>query len=74
MEEHHDRALSILAELGARPAAPFFEDGPAGYITEVLARLDVPTRRDSYGNIVAHYSGNAETYMNIGEAMVELID
>jgi putative aminopeptidase FrvX len=60
MEEHHDRALSILEELGARPAAPFFEDGPAGYITEVLDRLEVSTRRDAYGNIVAHYSGNTD--------------
>ena len=55
MKEHHDRALSILRDLGSRPAAPFFEDGPAGYIPEVLVRLDVPTQRDTYGNIVAHY-------------------
>ena len=60
MKEHHDRALSILADLGSRPAAPFFEDGPAGYITEVLARLDVTTQRDTYGNIVAHYSSGSD--------------
>ena len=49
------RAVEILRELGARPAAPFFEEGPAGYIFSLLAGLGVDPWRDAYGNIVARY-------------------
>ena len=52
-----DRAVEILGELGARPAAPFFEEGPAGYIFGLLAALGVDPGRDAYGNIVARYRG-----------------
>ncbi len=57
MDKRDERAVEILRELGARPAAPFFEGPVAEYVMEVLAPLGVDTQRDSYGNIVAHYRG-----------------
>ena len=56
MNERDEKALSILRELGARPAVPFFEDGPAAHVMELLDPLDVEVRRDAYGNIVARYN------------------
>ena len=56
MDERDDRAVEILRELGSRPAAPFYEDGPALYILQNLRRLDVTARSDEYGNIIAHYN------------------
>jgi putative aminopeptidase FrvX len=58
MEQRDERALEILKELGSRPAAPFFEDGPAQHILHVLGELGVDFRRDAYGNIIAHYRRN----------------
>ena len=55
MKESDQRALNILRELGALPAVPFFEDGPAAYVIELLQGLTVKVERDDYGNIVAHY-------------------
>ena len=50
-----DRAVEILRELGTRPAAPYFEQGPADYMFDVLAGLGLDPRRDAYGNIVSRY-------------------
>ena len=58
MVEH---ALDILRDLGALPAVPFHERGPARYIEAALQRLPVDLRRDSYGNIIAHYAKTAAT-------------
>ena len=55
MKESDQRALNILRDLGALPAVPFFEDGPAAYVMELLEGLNVKVERDDYGNIVAHY-------------------
>ena len=56
MRELDQRALDTLSALGARPAAPFFEDGPAGFLMERLRKLDaVEASRDAYGNVIAHY-------------------
>ena len=58
------RALDTLSALGARPAVPFYEEGPAGFLMERLKRLDgVETSRDAFGNVIAHYarpSGRSE--------------
>ena len=55
MKESDQRALNILRDLGALPAVPFFEDGPAAYVMELLEGLYMKVERDDYGNIVAHY-------------------
>ena len=60
MEQRQERALELLRELGSRPAVPFFEDGPAGYILTTLGDLGINARRDAYGNIIAHYSNNPQ--------------
>ena len=55
------RALEHLRELGCRPAAPFFEQGPTAYIREVLAGLaGVESRLDDFGNVIAHYANGAD--------------
>lgn len=60
MNQREQRALDILRELGERPAAPFFEEGPAEYIMDVLSQLEgVDSRRDDYGNIIAHYKNGS---------------
>ena len=51
MDKTDERALEILRELGSRPAAPFFEDGPASYIVETIGKLGVDVRRDEFGNV-----------------------
>ena len=56
MEQRQERALEFLRELGSRPAVPYFEDGPAGYILATLGKMGVDARRDAYGNVIAHYS------------------
>ena len=56
-----DRALDILRDLGALPAVPFHEQGPAQYIEAALQHVPVDLRRDSYGNIIAHYAKTAAT-------------
>ncbi len=60
MDKHEQRALDILRELDARPAVPFFEDGPARYIVEAVERLGVEVRRDAFGNVIAHYRNSPE--------------
>ena len=55
-----ERALDILCGLGALPAVPFHEGGPARYIEAALQRLPVDVHRDSYGNIIAHYAKRAD--------------
>ncbi len=55
MTPRDQRALEFLRELGSRPAVPFFERGPAGYILATLEGMGIQHRRDEYGNIIAHY-------------------
>ena len=56
MNELEHRAVQILEGLAAQPAAPFFEDKPAKFILDILAKLEgVDTERDQFGNIVARY-------------------
>lgn len=51
------RALHILAELAAHPAAPFHESLPAGYIVSLLSKLNgIDFHTDDFGNIIAHYA------------------
>ena len=61
MESRDQRALDHLRELGRRPAAPFFEQGPTSYIREVLSGLaGVNASIDEFGNIIAHYVNGAD--------------
>ena len=61
MESRDQRALEHLRELGCRPAAPFFEQGPTAYIREVLSGLaGVESRIDEFGNVIAHYASGAD--------------
>jgi putative aminopeptidase FrvX len=53
MDKADQRALEILEGLGRRPATPFFEDGPAQYILEALAKAGIEHSRDRFGNIIA---------------------
>ena len=55
-----ERALEILRELDSRPAAPFYEEGPAHYIFDTAKRLGVDVRRDAYGNVIAKYRKNPD--------------
>ena len=60
MNRSDTRALEILRELGAHPAAPFFEERVARNIVEAVGRLGVDVRRDGYGNVIAHYWNESE--------------
>ena len=55
MNDPENRAVDILRELGARPAAPFFEEGPARFVRATLDQLGVDHEVDAYGNIIARY-------------------
>ena len=55
-----ERALDILRDLGALPAVPFHERGPARYLEAALQRLPVDVRRDAFGNLIAHYASGAD--------------
>ena len=56
MNELEHCAVQILEGLAAHPAAPFFEDKPAKFILDILAKLEsVDTERDQFGNIIARY-------------------
>ena len=57
MTDLRERALDILARLGAQPATAFMEGGVAGVVREVLDEANVPHRTDHYGNIIAHLAG-----------------
>ena len=57
MTDLRERALDILARLGAQPATSFLEDGVARVVREVLDEAEVPHRTDGYGNIIAHLQG-----------------
>ena len=57
MTDLRERALDILARLGAQPATSFLEDGVARVVREVLDEASVPHRTDGYGNIIAHLPG-----------------
>ena len=59
MRDIDQRALDILSDLGHRPAAPFFEDGPAQLLMGWLKAIEgVETERDAFGNIIGHYSNS----------------
>ena len=55
MNDRDSRALEILRELGQRPAAPFHESAPAGYILETLKAIGLDADTDDFGNVIAHY-------------------
>ena len=56
MDKLAQRAVDILRDLAAQPAAPFFEDKPARFILDTLAKLDgVDSGRDQFGNLIARY-------------------
>ena len=59
MIDLREKALDILARLGAQPATSFLEDGVAGVVRAVLDEAGVPHRTDNYGNIIAHLPGSA---------------
>ena len=59
MTNYREKALDILARLGAQPATSFLEDGVAGVVRELLNQARVPHRTDDYGNIIAHLPGTA---------------
>ena len=56
-----ERALDILRDLGAKPAVPFHERGPARYIEAALQRMPIEVHRDSYGNVIAHHEKTTAT-------------
>ena len=51
-----ERALEILARLGARPAAPFHERGVAESVESTLRESGLEPRRDDFGNVLARYA------------------
>ncbi len=56
MNELEHRALEILEGLAGQPATPFFEDKPAQFILDTLAKLEgVDSERDKFGNIIARF-------------------
>ena len=55
MNGQDSRALDILKELGERPAAPFHESAPAGYILETLKSIGLDADTDEFGNVIARY-------------------
>ena len=57
MTDLRERALDILARLGAKPATSFLEDGVASVVRYVLDEAGVPHRTDAYGNIIARLGG-----------------
>ncbi len=59
-DRHEAPAVEILRALGSRPAAPFFEDGPAEYILARLDHLGVSVAHDAFGNIIAHFTRSPE--------------
>jgi len=58
MNDRDSRALEILRELGERPAAPFHESVPAGYILETLKNIGLDAETDDFGNVIAHYQNS----------------
>lgn len=58
MDQKDHLATNILNDLGACPATPFFESGPAEYVKKTLDRLSIPYFCDSFGNIIGHHQNN----------------
>ena len=58
MDQKNRLATNILKDLGAYPATPFFERGPAEYVKKTLDRLSIPYFCDSFGNIIGHHQNN----------------
>ena len=51
-----ERALEILARLGAQPAAPFHERGVAESVESTLRESGLEPWRDEFGNVLARYA------------------
>ena len=51
-----ERALEILARLGAQPAAPFHERGVAESVESTLRECGLEPWRDEFGNVLARYA------------------
>ena len=66
MSAELERALNILARLGAQPAVAFHEEGVARTITAILAELGLGMRQDSYGNIIVHLPGQQPNVPPLG--------
>ena len=56
-EELKARAQSLLEDLGACPATPFWEERVAGRIRAHLHRLGLSPQEDKYGNLLVHVRG-----------------
>ena len=54
-----DRALNILASLGAQPAVAYHEGGVSATITGLLDDIGLPYTIDAFGNIVARIQGRS---------------
>jgi endoglucanase len=52
-----DRALDIMARLGAQPAVAFYEGGVASEIEAILSEIPLPFKIDEFGNIIARIPG-----------------
>ena len=61
MESLLQRALDILARLGAQPATSFSEDGVASTVRDILTESGVGFTSDAYGNIIARVAGASST-------------
>lgn len=57
MIDLREKALDILARLGAQPATSFREDGVGRVVQATLAAAGVPYEIDGYGNIIARVAG-----------------
>ena len=55
-----ERALEILARLGARPAAPFHERGVAESVEDTLREIGLAPWRDEFGNVLGRYANPAD--------------
>lgn len=59
MTDFAEQALTYLSRLAARPAISFHEQGVAAVALDILAELQIASRIDAYGNIIAQRPGAA---------------
>ena len=64
MKDIHTNVVEILRGLGGHPATPFFEGGPARYISRKLDDVGIPYHQDGFGNIVARLCTSEEPGCN----------
>jgi endoglucanase len=50
-------SLRLLREIGTPPTAPYHEDAARSAIERELARLDIASRRDRWGNVITSHRG-----------------